>query len=520
MTEKIEIHDWNDLRAVDADPEADYILMNDLDKNTDGYEENVEDPDSGWAPIEPFQGTFHGQGNQIRDLEIDAGTTDIGLFERIEGGVVDNLHVEADITADFYTGILAYSLEDGGKIINCSTDGPLMVAGPDGRAGGLVGQQTEDSEITQSFSSAEIIDENNNSIQMGGLVGWAGVGENLIEKSYATGDVEGDSEVGGLVGQAEETSVKDSYATGDVEGDSEVGGLIGASVGLEGIEVEKCYATGAVSGESYYGGLIGRVAAPSIVENSFWDIETSGVEFSDGGTGKTTAEMKDIATYIDTDTEGLDEPWDIASFRDHDDETWGIGTGEKTYPRLQHELEIKEYESEFYTNESIEWKPITPASIREHNQEKHDIVRGSYSLKLEELGYIIEGDFDAADKSDADAYEIIHINDEDLNKTPGKNVEYEEHKMIYKGDFIYHGLIHANIAIQEPKGETVAAAVFKNGEMIEISPMSIGIDTPGPENLSFTALMELEKEDEIEIGFTVIQDVSDIEINDLQVVLK
>jgi len=33
------------------------------------------------------------------------------------------------------------------------------------------------------------------------------------------------------------------------------------------------------------------------VSSSFWDIETSGQATSDGGTGKTTAEMHDIATF-------------------------------------------------------------------------------------------------------------------------------------------------------------------------------------------------------------------------------
>jgi len=33
------------------------------------------------------------------------------------------------------------------------------------------------------------------------------------------------------------------------------------------------------------------------VRNSFWDIETSGQATSDGGTGKTTAQMKNITTF-------------------------------------------------------------------------------------------------------------------------------------------------------------------------------------------------------------------------------
>jgi hypothetical protein len=45
----------------------------------------------------------------------------------------------------------------------------------------------------------------------------------------------------------------------------------------------------------YVGGLVG--ASTGTVSNSFWDIETSGRTASAGGTGKTTAQMKSIATF-------------------------------------------------------------------------------------------------------------------------------------------------------------------------------------------------------------------------------
>jgi hypothetical protein len=34
------------------------------------------------------------------------------------------------------------------------------------------------------------------------------------------------------------------------------------------------------------------------VSGSFWDVETSGQATSAGGTGKTTAQMKDISTFL------------------------------------------------------------------------------------------------------------------------------------------------------------------------------------------------------------------------------
>jgi hypothetical protein len=50
-----------------------------------------------------------------------------------------------------------------------------------------------------------------------------------------------------------------------------------------------------VTGHEDVGGLVG--ASSGIVSHSFWDTETSGQAISDGGTGKSTAEMRDIATF-------------------------------------------------------------------------------------------------------------------------------------------------------------------------------------------------------------------------------
>jgi len=60
--------------------------------------------------------------------------------------------------------------------------------------------------------------------------------------------------------------------------------------------VRKSYSTGSVTGNSNVGGLVGR-SFDGTVSDSFWDIETSGQPTSAGGTGKTTAQMKDIATF-------------------------------------------------------------------------------------------------------------------------------------------------------------------------------------------------------------------------------
>jgi hypothetical protein len=86
--------------------------------------------------------------------------------------------------------------------------------------------------------------------------------------------------------------VRDSYSTGSVNGDRWVGGLVGSNYKST---VSNSYSSGSVTGGSWVGGLVGENAGT--VDNSFWDTETSGQATSDGGTGKTTAEMHDIATF-------------------------------------------------------------------------------------------------------------------------------------------------------------------------------------------------------------------------------
>ena len=48
-------------------------------------------------------------------------------------------------------------------------------------------------------------------------------------------------------------------------------------------------------------------------QDCFWDEDISTTAQSSSGTGKTTTEMKDIDTYTDTATVGLDEAWDFTN---------------------------------------------------------------------------------------------------------------------------------------------------------------------------------------------------------------
>ena len=134
-----------------------------------------------------------------------------------------------------------------------------------------------------------------------------------VSNCYATGNVSGNSSTGGLVGYNYIANLSNCYATGNVSGNSSTGGLIG--VVDEKSSVNNCYATGRVSGGSI-GGLIDDNTGN--VNTSYWNTQSSGVSTSNGGTGLTTAQMKQQASF---------SGWDFAN-------VWTITEGE-SFPRLR-----------------------------------------------------------------------------------------------------------------------------------------------------------------------------------------
>ncbi|MFO7924229.1 MAG: GLUG motif-containing protein, partial [Bacteroidales bacterium] len=150
----------------------------------------------------------------------------------------------------------------------------------------------------------------------------------LIENCFSTGAVNASGQYsGGLIGENyANNEVSNCYSRCSVNSSSNgAGGLIGLSG--NGCTVNNCYSTGAVSGSSGVGGLIG--INTSIVNSSFWDTQTSGQAASAAGTGKTTAEMKSVATFTDLATAGLSSAWDFRGYPNDDtgfDDLWDIET--------------------------------------------------------------------------------------------------------------------------------------------------------------------------------------------------
>ena len=450
-----EIRDWHDLHAIRYHLGKSYILMNDLDATTAGYEELAgprANDGKGWQPIgtrgNPFTGVFDGQGYEISDLFIHRPDENrVGLFGNVgEGGVIGSVGaVNATVIGNDDVGGLV-GANNRGTVTNSysasTVTGQRQVGGLVGgnhwgslsdshatgsvigsfSVGGLVGHNW--GPVSNSYSATTV----SGNVAVGGLVGRNYEGP--VSNSYAAGSVTGDDYVGGLVG-SNEGKVLECYSTGSVSGQKNVGGLVGKNEGQipvpdlvadvtdagspagqgfpltaaltpplippDGV-VRNSYSSGKVSGNEYVGGLVGSnralvsncyatgsvtrssgentdfggfvgynhqgkiincystgsvhcegVADPTDkgfagsvntggnyeMTGSFWDTEASGQTSTAGdAAGKTTAEMMDIATFTDTETEGLDEPWDIIAVAPGETDpayTWNIVDGE-TYP--------------------------------------------------------------------------------------------------------------------------------------------------------------------------------------------
>lgn len=340
-----EISHVYELQGVSQNLDAHYALTDDVDASET---KNWNDGD-GFDPIgddgDEFTGIFDGDGYEIADLTIDRSAEYyVGLFGVIDGGTVESVTLaDVDVTARG-SGQGGLAGENDGTIRDVSITGTITRDGPGASFGGLVGDNRHGTidnasvrvalenpgnfaggltgynlggTIVDSNASVDLVDGgqsvgglaglNSGDIirsnasgdiegtsRVGGLVGNNHYG--TIEESFATGDVTGDlsrHSAGGLVGSNGGGEIMDSYATGDVSGNEHVGGLVGDTDGL----VTRSFAIGEVDGNDNVGAVAGRNDGGSIID-SYWDTQTTsigtgvGEGSATGTTGLQTDEMQ------------------------------------------------------------------------------------------------------------------------------------------------------------------------------------------------------------------------------------
>jgi hypothetical protein len=120
--------------------------------------------------------------------------------------------------------------------------------------------------------------------------GIAGTNTGTVENCYATGNVKGTSNVGGIVGRNNSGAIRHSYATGNVTGAGSVGGLVGANVGTSTVRnsVALNLAIERTSGTStLFGRVAGNSSAESTLNNNHArvDISTNVTSFAGANIG-------------------------------------------------------------------------------------------------------------------------------------------------------------------------------------------------------------------------------------------
>lgn len=280
-----------------------------------------------------YEGVFDGNGHKIINLTINntLGENGSALFDYLKlGAVVKNLGiVDCSITGNSETTAALVRYKEG-TVDNCYSTGQI-----NGKmyTGGLI-CINESGDITNSYSTCLI--QGTEAFNFGGI---CANNFGLIKNCYTTGNIISDHDAGGVTGANYNSgSLENSYSTGQISGDRYVGGICGTNDGL----IKNCYAKGDVINGLDCGGISGRNDAS--IENcysiatiagsgdlgglcatnydtiigSFWDTEASGASWSDGGIGKTTAEMKQKSTF---------SSWDFI-------DAWGI-EDDQTYPFLK-----------------------------------------------------------------------------------------------------------------------------------------------------------------------------------------
>jgi hypothetical protein len=290
----------------------------------------------------------HATGNVTSSSNLVGGLIGEALADGGAGSVIliDDVSASGAVTSpssDYVGGLIGKAQASGSTatviVTNASSSGPVT---GDDEVGGLIGHlYANDGSVTLSAATATGAVSSSAGVYIGGLIGHAesSGGVLVIDETMASGSVSGDDEVGGLIGYAENSgslTLRRSFATGavvntDLGGAEEFGGLIGRVLSTGTAIIEDVYALGSVTADSLdqvgglmgevggtgttnlsrgyatgevdfsgadVGGLVGKTTVNLSATSSYWDLDTSKLNTSAAGDGRTTDQMKDLDTYV------------------------------------------------------------------------------------------------------------------------------------------------------------------------------------------------------------------------------
>ena len=181
---------------------------------------------------------------------------------------IEDCHNQGVVIGKNYVGGVIGNMDDGGQITSCVNDG--AIEGNTGRTGGIVGMASHYRDYYGgSYEKEKVYISycvNNGSVTcnegtVGGIVGYMFIGE--VSNCTNNGEVNSQSaNVGGIIGNcsgyARRTIISDCENTGDVKGQTSVGGIVGYPFR---ITLTGCKNKGSILGTGDdVGGIVGQLA--------------------------------------------------------------------------------------------------------------------------------------------------------------------------------------------------------------------------------------------------------------------
>lgn len=267
LDDRFHIYNYNDLKewaaAVEksTDKNISCVLENDI---------NISSGDEAWTPVcgneKEYQGIFDGNGHSIRELNIDASSTDyVGFFASIgrKGVVKDLTLMAAKVNGRDNVGVMAGS--NLGTITHCYVGTPKSVNGTY-YIGGIAGQN-------------------------GGTIQFCGVDCNSGNK------IQGNQYIGGIAGENYNGNIVGCYAAKCfLEGSPAIGGIVGSTAGGK---ITACYSE-CTFNQTTAGGIVGgdNSNIPTDYKACYW--KTTQYASNGIGTGSTSDEIKEVTSWDDT----------------------------------------------------------------------------------------------------------------------------------------------------------------------------------------------------------------------------
>lgn len=295
------IYTVDDFDKIEINPDGHYKLMNDLDLSNRKQEIEYYT----WCSYDShFNGILDGNNktldnvNQplffctsgkavIKDLTLKNVAIKAryakytGVISNVNYGLVNNVHIEGNVTGYQNTGGIVGS-NDRGRIMNSSFIG--QVNGLD-QVGGIAGSNYNFGTVKNSYVKGTITGQD----EVGGLIGNSNVG--TIDATYVKGTVSGRRGVGGLVGFTQMTIMNSYTVTEVISTNYGAGGIsgqwgqmvnvfsLGNTIGKNGVggisgdsrhlEIENCFAYGDIRSNENQGYGLVFIPDDPVITNSF-----------------------------------------------------------------------------------------------------------------------------------------------------------------------------------------------------------------------------------------------------------